>query len=167
MYYSRWKIALYAVPILIGILLALPNLLSGQQLDAIPDWLPKRQVALGLDLRGGSHLLLEIDTAALIRTREEGLADSVTQGLREAEIQSSETVEDGAVVTTIRDRDRLDEAAAAIRRLAAALSGETPGTGGPDLQITSSAGQIRVKPTGAAVAAWTLAALEQSLEASA
>jgi SecD/SecF fusion protein len=59
MSYSRWKIALYAVPILVGILLAVPNLLSRQQLDALPDWLPKRQVALGLDLRGGSHLLLE------------------------------------------------------------------------------------------------------------
>ena len=48
-------------PILVGILFAVPNLFSRQQLDVLPDWLPKRQVALGLDLRGGSHLLLEID----------------------------------------------------------------------------------------------------------
>jgi SecD/SecF fusion protein len=90
MSYSRWKIALYAVPLLVGILFAVPNLLSRQQLDALPDWLPKRQVALGLDLRGGSHLLLEIDTAALIRAREEALADRVVQGLGNVGIHGAE-----------------------------------------------------------------------------
>jgi SecD/SecF fusion protein len=165
MSYSRWKIALYAVPILVGILLAVPNLLSRQQLDALPDWLPKRQVALGLDLRGGSHLLLEIDTAALIRAREESLADTVVQGLRDVGIQESDvTTADGAVAVAIRDGGRLDEAVTAIRRLTAPMSGVTPGAGGPDMQVTASSGKIHVKPSEAAVAAWTRAALEQSLE---
>ena len=165
MYYSRRKIALYAIPILIGFLLALPNLLSRQQLDALPDWLPKRQVALGLDLRGGSHLLLEIDTAALVRTREEALADSMTQALRDAGIPSSEaTIEDDAIVTTIRDPDRLDTAATTIRRACLSMSGDTPGASGPGIQVSSAGSKIRVKPTAAAVAAWTHAASEQSLE---
>jgi protein-export membrane protein SecD len=165
MYYSRRKIALYAIPILIGFLLALPNLLSRQQLDALPDWLPKRQVALGLDLRGGSHLLLEIDTAALVQTRQEALADSMTQALRNAGIPSSEaTIEDDAIVTTIRDPDRLEAAATTIRRLAASMSGDTPGASSPDIQVSAAEGKIRVRPAAAAVAAWSDAASEQSLE---
>jgi SecD/SecF fusion protein len=165
MSYSRQKIALYAVLILVGILLAVPNLLSRQQLDALSDWLPKRQVALGLDLRGGSHLLLEIDTAALIRAREESLADTVVQGLRDVGIQGSDvTTADGAVAVALRDGARLDEAVTAIRQLTAPMSGVTPDAGGRDLQVTAFSGKIQVKPTEAAVAAWTRAALEQSLE---
>jgi len=123
MYYPRWKIALYAVPILIGIFLALPNLVPRHHLDALPDWLPKKQVSLGLDLRGGSHLLLEIDSAALIKTRLEGLADTVNQALREAKIPAREpTLADGAVVTTVQDSSQADDAAAVVRRLAASLS---------------------------------------------
>jgi SecD/SecF fusion protein len=165
MFYSRWRIALYAVPILVGILLALPNLLSRQQLDALPDWLPKRQVALGLDLRGGSHLFLEIDTSALIRAREESLADTVVQGLRDVGIQGSEvTTADGAVVVTVRDGGSIEEAITALRQLIASMSVVTPDAGRPDIQVTASSGKIQVKATDAAVAAWTRTALEQSLE---
>lgn len=154
---------LYTVPIIIGILLALPNLVPRHHLEALPDWLPKKQVSLGLDLRGGSHLLLEIDSAALIKTRLEGLADTVNQALREARIPASEpTLADGAVVTTIQDSSRADDAASIIRRLAASMSDGA--TGAPDVQVTTAAGKVSVKPTDRAVASWTSAALEQSLE---
>ena len=45
----------------IGVLFALPNLLPQAVLDALPDWLPKKPMTLGLDLQGGSHILLEVD----------------------------------------------------------------------------------------------------------
>ena len=59
---SPWKVATYAILVLLGLLAATPNLLTRDQLDRLPDWLPKQQVTLGLDLRGGSQLLLEIDS---------------------------------------------------------------------------------------------------------
>jgi SecD/SecF fusion protein len=155
MFYSRWKIALYAVSILIGLSLAVPNLIPHQQLDALPDWLPKQQVALGLDLRGGSHLLLEVDSAALVRSRVETLADVVAQALKEVGLQGSEvTIADAAVVSTIRDTGRMDEALKAIRQLIAPLPGAMLGAGSPDIQVTAASGNIRVKPTDAATAAW-------------
>ena len=165
MSYSRWKIALYAVPILVGILLAVPNLLSRQQLDALPDWLPKRQVALGLDLQGGSHLLLEIDTAALIRAREEAVADRIVQGLGNVGIHGAEvTTANGDLAVTIRDGNRFDEAVTAIRNITTPVSGVISDAGAPEMQVTTSSGKIKVEPTKAAVAAWTRGALEQSLE---
>ncbi len=60
--------------ILFGILAALPNLFTAEQLARLPNVLPKQQVTLGLDLRGGSHLVLEVDAASLIRERLQILA---------------------------------------------------------------------------------------------
>jgi preprotein translocase subunit SecD len=62
---SRWVVWTYTIIILAGIIAALPNVLTAKQLAALPSWFPKQQVTLGLDLQGGSHLVLEVDAAAL------------------------------------------------------------------------------------------------------
>src|SRR5207253_4069559 len=67
MFPSRWKLATYAIVILVGWAIAAPNLFTRQQLAALPGWLPKQQVTLGLDLKGGSHLVLEVAPAVLAR----------------------------------------------------------------------------------------------------
>lgn len=72
---SKWVVALYSLVVLIGIIIALPNFFTQKQLDALPSWLPKRQVTLGLDLRGGSYLVLEVDAAALKKDRLRTLLD--------------------------------------------------------------------------------------------
>ena len=41
--------------------------------DALPGWLPKNALNLGLDLQGGSYLLLEdVDDAVLVTVRDDG-----------------------------------------------------------------------------------------------
>ena len=87
-----WKLALYALAILAGVATALPNLFSPSQLAALPDWLPKNRVTLGLDLRGGSHLVLEVDARALLRERLQILADDTRSQLRDAKVPGA-TVE--------------------------------------------------------------------------
>ena len=67
LYFANWKIALICAVCALGVLLSLPNLLSSTFLARLPSWLPHKQVALGLDLRGGSYLLLEVDVAAAQR----------------------------------------------------------------------------------------------------
>ncbi len=62
---SPWLVLTYTVIIVFGILTALPNVLPKSVLDHVPAWLPHNQVSLGLDLRGGSHLVLEVDEADL------------------------------------------------------------------------------------------------------
>ena len=91
---SKWKLVLYGLIITLGSLIALPSLLSSEQLAAWPDWLPHKQVALGLDLRGGAHLVLELDEQALQKEKEEGgLSDSAAaERLRSALQQSIEIV---------------------------------------------------------------------------
>ena len=75
LYFPRWKALAIIGTCLFGIILSLPNLLPR---DSLPSW--ARQINLGLDLRGGSYLLLEVDTSAMVRERLESLTDAVRRG---------------------------------------------------------------------------------------
>jgi len=59
--FPAWKIWLVAGICALGALFAAPNLLPRDVADSLPGWMPNQQIALGLDLSGGAHLLLEID----------------------------------------------------------------------------------------------------------
>ncbi len=95
---SRWKVILVAASLFFGILLALPNLLSPAQREALPGFMPKSALNLGLDLQGGSYLLLEVDVAEMQTKRIDNLVEDVRQTLREDmklpfPVQVVETVE--------------------------------------------------------------------------
>ena len=82
-YYAKWKMILVAIVAVSGFLFAFPNALSEEDTAALPTWLPNQQMNLGLDLQGGSHLLLEVDVASVLAQRREALVDSIRDGLRE------------------------------------------------------------------------------------
>jgi len=87
---SKWRLVLYGLIVVIGSLIAIPSLLTPQQLDAWPGWLPHKQVALGLDLRGGAHLVLEIDEHAMQKEiEEEGLDAAAALSRRQSALQQS------------------------------------------------------------------------------
>ncbi|MDI9409666.1 MAG: protein translocase subunit SecD [Candidatus Pacebacteria bacterium] len=80
-HFARWKIfTIYAV-LLVALILALPNLFSQKQLDSMPSWVPTRQVSLGLDLQGGSHLLFAIDLKNIQSERFSATADAIRSEL--------------------------------------------------------------------------------------
>ncbi|HST93396.1 MAG TPA: protein translocase subunit SecD [Microvirga sp.] len=93
--FSRTKIIATMAVIIIGLLLAVPSLMSREQRDAfrsslpgwVPSWLlPSRAIVLGLDLQGGSHVLLEVDVPDLLRTQTTQLRDDVRRMLRETRV---------------------------------------------------------------------------------
>ncbi len=61
LYFSRWKTTLIWLAVLAGVVFAAPNLLDRQQAESLPDWLPSEQLTLGLDLQGGSYMLLQVE----------------------------------------------------------------------------------------------------------
>ena len=81
-YFAKWKIIIVAIVCVFGIATAVPNLFSEKGVEGIPGWLPSQQINLGLDLQGGSHLLLEVDVASVLSQRREGMIDSLRDGLR-------------------------------------------------------------------------------------
>ena len=67
---------------LLGLVYTLPNLFPREQMERMPRWLPHQQINLGLDLQGGSHLLLEVDLSAMVKERLDDLVDEVRSTLR-------------------------------------------------------------------------------------
>src|SRR5271168_2217188 len=118
LYFENWKITLICAICALGVLLSLPNLFSPSFLAKVPDWLPHKQVALGLDLRGGSYLLLEVDVAAAQRERLNSIIDNVRNALLDANIgYTGLAVKGDAIVFTIREPGRIDDARQALAKI--------------------------------------------------
>src|SRR5215469_4653972 len=73
----RWKVILCILAVVYGVLFTLPNLLPDSALRSLPAFLPHARLNLGLDLRGGSYLLYEVDPPA---SRSERLTTLVEDG---------------------------------------------------------------------------------------
>src|SRR6185503_10280087 len=117
LYFANWKILLICAVCALGVLLSLPNLFTPAQLAHVPRFIPHKQVALGLDLRGGSYLLLEVDVAAAQRDRLNAIIEVVRNTLRDAKIgYTGLNVEGDAIVFTIRETGRIDEARQALAK---------------------------------------------------
>lgn len=160
---SAWRLLVYATIVVAGILTALPNLFSPQQLSALPSWLPKQQLALGLDLRGGAHLILELDAKALIEERVESLGREARQALRDAKVEASVVRGGLGVVVTpsaAADRAKAMQALNAVPGVQAARFGEPS-----EVELApASGGVLRLTLTQAGIDARVAAAGEQSLE---
>lgn len=79
----------YGLVIVLGLLSALPNLLPAGMADKLPEWYQENAIALGLDLQGGSHLLLEVDATELLANNPDQPEDVI---LKDAVERSLEVV---------------------------------------------------------------------------
>jgi preprotein translocase subunit SecD len=159
MYFTPLKTAVILGLCLLGAILCIPNLFASPA-----PWLPWRQVHLGLDLRGGSYLLLEVDMKAVVKERLDSTVDAVRQALRPGAIfyQTLEAQpEQNRVLIKLRDATKLDAALAAIRPLITADA--TSGT--PEFDVGSSPdGTIVLTLSPVALNARGVGAVQQSIE---
>jgi preprotein translocase subunit SecD len=116
---TRWKSWLTVAICLIGLLYAIPSVVPSEHLAGLPNWVPKKQVSLGLDLQGGSHLLLEVDVAAVMRERLTNLLDAVRTSMRTQRIAVTNLAIDGnqGISFRVRDAPDLAKARTAVREL--------------------------------------------------
>lgn len=84
--FPRWKMVMVLGVIAFFAIAMLPNLLSPSMREKLPSFMPKQTVNLGLDLRGGSHLLLEMDFKAYMRDHMNNMRDGLRTELRKAKI---------------------------------------------------------------------------------
>ncbi|MTI45682.1 preprotein translocase subunit SecD/SecD/SecF fusion protein [Roseibium hamelinense] len=119
LYFARWKIALIVLVIFAGFITTLPNFFSAKTLESWPDFLPKKQMVLGLDLQGGAYLLYEVDQQDYINKRLQSLVGEIRVALREQPrigYTGLGVQGDGAQVR-IRDLTRLNEAEQRLEEL--------------------------------------------------
>lgn len=158
---SRWKVILLALSVVFGVLFAYPNMLSQSQREALPGWLPKSVLNLGLDLQGGSYLLLEVDVPAMREKRLSNLGEDARTVLSEAGVAVNNISRDGnGVVVTLAEPAQQDMA----RRSMQALIGL--GTNGRPDRIVQQQGSDRLRYafTDDALSAMGPDAVAQSIE---
>lgn len=85
LHFPKWKIILVALVSLAGAIWAAPNLLPRETTDRMPSWL--QPVSLGLDLQGGSYLLLEVDTNYVVKEHLNSLVESIRSTLRKEKVK--------------------------------------------------------------------------------
>lgn len=153
LHFARWKIVAITLTCLVGILFALPNLFSKETVQSWPDWLPKRQLNLGLDLRGGAHLMLSMDVNDVRQDWLEALRDDARRRLRDAKIGFSGLgIQGGAVQVRLAQPNQMDAALKDLRGLAQPLGNAMLGTGGEDISVQRSSSApdvITIQPTEA------------------
>jgi protein-export membrane protein SecD len=154
LYFQTWKIVLILTACALGVIFSLPNLFSSATVDAWPSFVPKHQVSLGLDLRGGSQLLLQVDMASVQTERLNGLVDEIRGALLDAKLgYTGLGVEGDHVAFTLRDSGDLNALQATLLKL------------DPDLAVNLAAsGVSTVKFSDASTLARQSSAVDQSIE---
>jgi preprotein translocase subunit SecD len=165
LYVSRWKAAAILLTALIICLFALPNFFSDSTVKSWPNW-AQRHIVLGLDLQGGSHLLLEVDSAAVRKEMLETLRDDVRRVLRDARMgYTGLTVRGNTVEVRIREGTNLQEAAAKLRELSQPLGGLLAATGNRSVDIVNAGGGLfRLTPSEPAIVERIRQAVDQSIQ---
>ena len=91
--FATWKVASILAVTFAAILLLVPSFLSTASLDSLkktlPSFVPARAIVLGLDLQGGAHVLMEVDSASVTKAQVETLRDDVRGKLREGKVSIS------------------------------------------------------------------------------
>ncbi|WP_340108575.1 protein translocase subunit SecD [Pikeienuella sp. HZG-20] len=194
LYFTLWKKALVIGLCLIGIILAAPNITydradgASQARKAIaklekagapipadlkaeaerwPSFLPSSVVNLGLDLRGGAHLLIEVRIEDVIAERMESVRSDARAALRDAGVRrySRLTAADGRVSVRITDAADLPAAREALAALAEPVTDSILGVSAPDLVVEDAGDQtLAVTMTDSAIQSLTDRTMAQSLE---
>ncbi len=160
---ARWKVVLVVLSLVFGLLLAFPSMLTSEQRDALPGWLPKNGVNLGLDLQGGSYLLLEVDVPAMRQKRVSNLIEDVRVSMGEQRVNIGNLQrEDGGVVITVADGAQFDTALKTLRDM---VNTGVNSSGVSDRQVNRLSGnRIRYGFTDVAMANMGATAVDQSIE---
>jgi preprotein translocase subunit SecD len=162
---SRWKALAIVATTLLICLMAVPNLFSETTVRSWPKWAQKH-VVLGLDLQGGSHLLLEVDTGAVRKEKLDQLRDEVRKVLREGKVGlvAPPVIRGSNVEVRIREND-LQQGLTRLRELSQPLGGLLSGTGQRTVEIVNAGGGlVRLNWTEPAIVERVSQAVEQSIQ---
>ncbi len=113
---SRWVQILVAVILLGGILVATPNVLPEPVRAKLPGWAPHDTLALGLDLQGGSYILLEVGLDQVMKDRLDSTVGDIRRALRKVHIGYTDLAETPDTVSVrILETGQFDDAVSAIK----------------------------------------------------
>ncbi len=146
---SKTRKASIIVACLVGLLFCLPNMVVKETAEKLPSWL-QHTVNLGLDLRGGSHLQLEVDLKAVNAEFLNNLLSDVRSALRKANIGYLNLRAEGKnsnpkIFLNLRDLGQKDQAIGIIKKIDTSLLAEATVDGQLTISVDPIAAQNRAK----------------------
>ncbi len=128
---SKWKIFLILCVCLYGFVYASPNFVSALSQQGEGAWLPHKTVNLGLDLRGGAHLLYEVDMDGVFEQRVDGMQNEYAEMMKGLKVEYVVPIQttDRGVDIILKNAADADKIKALIRKNDPRLyvsSGDTP-----------------------------------------
>jgi preprotein translocase subunit SecD len=165
LYFTRWKALGIILIALVVCLCAVPNFFPEARVKTWPAW-AQRRLVLGLDLQGGSYLLLEVDSNYVKKEKLDQVRDDVRRTLREAKIGYTglATKGDSVEVRITKDTDQAT-ALSKLRDLSQPLGGLLGSSGQRSLDVSDAGGGvIRLTVPQAAVTDRIRQAIEQSIQ---
>jgi preprotein translocase subunit SecD len=165
LYFTRWKALGIILTALVVCLCAVPNFFPEAQVKTWPAW-AQRRLVLGLDLQGGSYLLLEVDSNYVKRQKLDQIRSDAQKALREAKIQyTGLAVRNDAVEVRISKDTDLPTALSKLRELSQPLGGLLGSSGQRSLEVTDAGGGlIRLTVPQAAITDLLRRTIEQSIQ---
>ena len=136
---SIWTRLITLIIVVGGILIALPNALSDTVRAKIPHWLPSSAVSLGLDLQGGSYLLLQVDFDQVARDRAEAMVGDIRAAFRKAHIpfQLDNALTHGDTIgLKVTEAGRIDEARTQLQAVNPSVGTSVLAAGGKQYDMT-------------------------------
>src|SRR3954453_4094121 len=163
LYFTRWKALAIILTALVVCLCAVPNFFPEAQVKSWPAW-AQRRLVLGLDLQGGSYLLLEIDSNYVKKEKLDQVRDDARRALRDAKIGYTGLVA-RADYAEVRVKDTDAQAALTkLRELSQPLGGLLGSSGQRSLEVADAGGGlIRLTVPQAAITDRIRQAIEQSI----
>src|SRR5437879_2604052 len=165
LYFTRWKALAIILTALVVCLAAVPNFFPEAKVKTWPLW-AQRHLVLGLDLQGGSHILLEVDANAVKKDKLEQIRDDVRRALRDAKIgYTGLNVRNDVVEVRVSKDTDLQNALTKLRELSQPLGGLLGSSGQRSLEVSDAGGGlIRLTVPQAAVTERIRQAVEQSIQ---
>ena len=138
--FSPWKTTIVLLVCLLGLIYAAPNLMTADYSRDVPNFAPGKKVSLGLDLQGGSYLLLKVELDVVIEERLESITSAARQGLRKEKIgYRGLGVSGGAVRLTIRKSEDVEKARDLLKGLDPETVVEVDDDGNASIVLTEKA----------------------------
>src|SRR5437899_2750971 len=164
LYFTRWKALAIILTALVVCLFAVPNFFPQERVKTWPAW-AQRHIVLGLDLQGGSYLLLEVDSNYVKKEKLDQVRDEVRRVLREAKIgYTGLSSRADAVEVRVKDSD-LQAALPKLRELSQPLGGLVGSSGQRSLEVSDAGGGlIRFVVPQAAITDRIRQTIEQSIQ---
>jgi preprotein translocase subunit SecD len=164
LYFTRWKALAIILTALVVCLCAVPNFFPEATVKAWPKW-AQRRLVLGLDLQGGSHILLEVDSNSVKKDKLDQVRDDVRRVLREAKIgYTGLATRTDNVEVRVKDSD-LQNALTKLRELSQPLGGLMGSSGQRSLEVSDAGGGlIRLTVPPAAIADRVRQSVDQSIQ---